>query len=74
MSKEPDISPLVHRLVRASVILAIVGLLCVLLFLWEGFHSWTVGVGVFLGAPVVCLSIILYLSAVVIDLRQRDVI
>lgn len=70
---EQEISPLVHKLVRAAVIFALVGLVCVLIFLWRGFQSWSVGVGIFLGAPVLTVSMVLYVTAVVIDLRQRDV-
>lgn len=64
----------VNRLARAAVICSIIGLVCVLVFLWRGFTAFSVGVGVFLGAPILLLGMVLYLFAVVSDLRRRDVL
>ena len=49
----------------------LIGLLSVLLFLWSGFAPWSVGVGLFFGAPLLIIAVMLYLIAVVRDLRQR---
>lgn len=59
------------RLIRIAVVCALVGLACVLLFLWQGFAAWSVGIGVFLGAPLLLLAMVLYVAAVVLDLRRR---
>ncbi len=59
------------RLVRIAIIVALVGLLCVLFFLIRGFDAISVGLGIFLGMPLVLGGIVLYLIAVFRDLRQR---
>lgn len=61
----------VDRLIRIAVISALAGLVCVLLFLWQGFAAWSVGIGVFLGAPLLLIAMVTYVAAVVLDLRQR---
>lgn len=53
---------------------ALVGLFCISLFLWRGFASWSVGLGVFLGVPLLFAGVLLYLIAVVRDLRERGVL
>lgn len=53
---------------------AIAGLVCVLLFLWYGFEAWTMGLGTFVGIPLLGLAILLYLGAVATELKQRDAI
>ena len=58
-------------LLRAAVLCGLVGLVCVLLFLWRGFTSWSVGLGMFFGVPVLVVALILYIIAVVRDLRER---
>ena len=71
---EPD--PKADRidyLVRTSVILVTIGLMCVLLFLLAGFQSWSVGLGVFLGGPIVMLGVIIYIISVIRDLRRHRV-
>jgi len=42
-----------------------------LLFLWYGFGAWTMGLGTFIGIPLLGLAVLLYLSAVVADLKRR---
>ncbi len=64
----------VNILVRIAVVSALIGLFCVLLFLWIGFAPWSVGLGVFLGAPLLVVAVALYIIAVMRDLRQRGVL
>jgi hypothetical protein len=61
----------VNILVRIAVVCALIGLFCVWLFLWIGFAPWSVGLGVFLGAPLLVAAVVLYIIAVMRDLRQR---
>ena len=70
----PKLLPPDHpdRLVRLAVLLALAGLCCVLLFLLAGFAAWSVGLGVFLGFPLMLAAVVLYLAAVVRDLRRRE--
>ena len=70
----PEEAPGVNTLVRTAVACALIGLLSVLLFLWSGFAPWSVGMGVFFGAPLLVIAVMLYLIAVVRDLRQRGVL
>ena len=65
--EHPDRSKLVRRTVEC----ALVGLLCVLLFLWSGFTPWSMGLGIMFGVPLLILAMVLYLIAVVRDLRQH---
>jgi len=64
----------VHTRVRWAVGCTLAGLACVFLFLVFGFESWSVGLGVFLGFPLLLCGIGLYLAGVVRDLRQREVL
>lgn len=50
---------------------AIAGMACVLFFLWYGFGAWTIGVGTFVGMPLLMLAVLLYISAMVTDLKTR---
>lgn len=59
------------RLVRIAVLFALVGLVCILIFLWRGFDAFSVGIGVFLGMPLMMIAIVMYLVAVIRDLRRR---
>jgi len=63
--------PQISALIRAAVACALVGLLCVLLFLWSGFTPWSLTFGVMLGFPFLLIAIILYVSAVARDLQQH---
>ena len=58
-------------LIRAAVACALVGLLCVLLFLWSGFTPWSLTVGVMLGFPFLLIAVLLYVIAVARDLQQH---
>jgi len=60
----------VDRLLRTAVVLAIAGLICLLIFLLSGFAAWSVGIGVFLGMPLL-LALVLYVLVVIRDLRRR---
>lgn len=73
-SKTPPKKPSISRLVRISVVLALFGLAFTGLFLWQGFQSWSVGLGVFIGLPLLLLAMFCYVLAVLRDLRQRDVL
>jgi hypothetical protein len=59
------------RLLRIAVIVALVGLFLLALFLIFGFLPWTVGIGMFIGMPLIVLAMLLYAIAVVVDLRRR---
>jgi hypothetical protein len=59
----------VARQLTLAVNCAIVGLACVLLFLWHGFGAWTMGLGTFVGMPLLLLAVLLYIGAVVTDLK-----
>ena len=64
----------VQRQLTLAVYCAMVGLFCVLLFLWYGFGAWTMGLGTFIGIPLLGLAVVLYLGAVATDLKQRGAI
>ena len=64
----------VQRQLTLAVYSAIAGLVCVLLFLWYGFGAWTMGLGTFVGIPLLGLAVLLYLGAVVTELKQRGAI
>lgn len=64
----------IDTLIRISVVLGCIGLFCVLLFLIYGFKAWSVGIGVFLGFPILLVAVVIYVVAVVRDLRKHDVI
>ena len=60
------------RLVRTATLFALAGFFCILLFLIFGFKAWSVGVGVFLGFPLLIVAVVLYVLAVIRDLRHRE--
>jgi hypothetical protein len=64
----------VNKLIRTAVIFGVIGLFFNLLFLLTGFTGWTVGVGVFLGMPILMIGIVLYIIAVLRDLKKHDVL
>lgn len=57
--------------VRVAVMCALPGLAGISLFLGSGFGPWSLGVGFFLGVPLLLLAVVLYLIAVFLDLRQH---
>ncbi len=73
-SESTDSSDTVHTRIQWAVLLTLAGLSCVLLFLLSGFQSWSVGIGVFLGFPLLLSGVGLYVAGVVQDLRRRDVL
>jgi membrane protein YdbS with pleckstrin-like domain len=75
MSNDITTQPVkIDKLIRIAVILVMAGMLMVLLFLITGFQAWSVGIGVFLGMPVMLAGVVLYVYAVLRDLRQRKVL
>jgi hypothetical protein len=74
MSSETRPAPATDPWVNAAVASALLGLLGVLLYLWEGFGPWTMGFGFFIGAPFLLLALIFYVIAVIQDLRRRRVL
>ena len=71
----PPPSPPTDRVqtrVRWAVLCTLAGLICVFLFLLFGFEPWSVGIGVFLGFPLLLGGVGFYLAGVVHDLRQRE--
>ncbi len=67
-------SDVVSSRIRWAVFCTLAGLMCVLLFLVSGFQAWSIGLGVFLGFPLLLSGIGFYVAAVVRDLRRRDVL
>jgi len=61
----------VRRQLDLAVNCALAGLVCILLFLWNGFGAWSMGLGTFIGIPLLLLAIVLYVSAVAFDLKRR---
>ena len=61
----------VRRQLALAVNCAIVGLVCVLLFLWHGLGAWSMGLGTFIGIPLLVIALLLYISAVAADLKRR---
>lgn len=64
----------IDKLIRTSVLVGSVGLLCLLIYLVVGFQAWSVGIGIFLGFPLMILALVLYMVAVVKDLKRHDVV
>ena len=64
----------IDRLVRTAILCTMAGMLLVLIFLIFGFQSWSVGLGVFMGMPVMILGVALYVVAVFRDLKNRRVL
>jgi len=61
----------VTRLIGIAVDLALVGLVCVYLFLWHGLGAWSMGLGMFIGMPLLLIAILLYVVAVARDMKRR---
>jgi hypothetical protein len=59
------------RLISIAVDIALVGLACVYLFLWHGLGAWSMGLGMFIGMPLLLIAILLYGVAVARDLKRR---
>jgi hypothetical protein len=64
----------ISRLMRLAVFCTLAGLICVLLFLWVGFNAWSVGLGIFLGIPLLIAGMLLYVGGVLRDLHRRGVL
>ena len=64
----------INKLIRISVILGCIGLFCMLLFLIYGFEAWSVGIGMFLGFPILMVALVIYIIAVIKDLKKHEVI
>ena len=61
----------VTRLIGIAVDIALVGLVCVYLFLWNGLGAWSMGLGMFIGMPLLLIAILLYVVAVARDMKRR---
>jgi multidrug efflux pump subunit AcrB len=68
----PSDADVVSDRINWAVMCTLVGLACVLLFLLSGFQSWSVGIGIFLGFPLLLGGIGFYLAGVIRDLRRRE--
>lgn len=66
--------PRPDRLLRTAVGCALAGTACLLAFLVRGFSAWSVGLGLFLGAPLLAAGMLLYVIGVVRDLKRRRVL
>jgi hypothetical protein len=64
----------VDKLVRIAILCTMTGMLLILIFLIIGFRAWSVGLGVFIGMPVMLLGVGLYVVAVFRDLKFRKVL
>ncbi|MEX0929654.1 MAG: hypothetical protein WD266_09625 [Balneolales bacterium] len=64
----------IDKLIRTAVIITMTGMVMVLLFLIAGFQAWSVGIGIFMGMPLMTLGIILYIIAVIRDLKFHRVL
>jgi uncharacterized membrane protein YgaE (UPF0421/DUF939 family) len=73
-SHSPDRPDIVDTRIRRAVACTLVGLSAVLIFLLSGFQSWSVGIGVFFGFPMLLTGVGFYVAGVVRDLRHRDVL
>ncbi|MDH4193196.1 MAG: hypothetical protein OEY80_08485 [Nitrospirota bacterium] len=61
----------VTRLISLAVNFAIVGLVYLLLFLWHGLGAWSMGLGMFVGMPLLLIALLLYVVAVARDMKRR---
>jgi len=64
----------INKLIRIAVIVGSVGLSCLLIYLIVGFQPWSVGVGIFLGFPLLTVALVLYIVAVIKDLKRHEVV
>ena len=71
IKKDPQASVWVRRQLALAIQCTLVGLLCILLFLWNGFGAWSMALGTFIGIPLLLVAAVLYLSAVAFDLKRR---
>ncbi len=70
MNPERTLSSEIPRL-RAVVICMVMGVGCLGVFLWADFSAWSVGVGVLMGIPLTLTAMVLYVIAVVRELRRH---
>ena len=61
----------ISGLLSLAVNCAVVGLGCILLFLLKGFGAWSMGLGMFVGMPLLLVAVLLYVFSVARDLKQR---
>ncbi len=64
----------VDKLVRTAILCTMAGMILILTFLVFGFQAWSVGLGMFLGMPVMLFGVGLYVVAVFRDLKNRNVL
>jgi hypothetical protein len=70
MSNNQESGPISNWL-SLAVNCAGVGLCCILLFLWKGFGAWSMGLGMFVGMPLLLVAVLIYIFSVARDLKQR---
>jgi uncharacterized membrane protein len=59
---------------RLAIGCTIVGLLCVIFYLWRGFGVWSFGIGILVGIPMLVVGMGLYVAAVMRDLRRHGIL
>ncbi len=64
----------INKMIRVAVVMAVIGLLCVFAVLWRGFAPWSMGVGMFIGMPLIITAIIIYLFAVIRDMKDHGLL
>ena len=64
----------INRLIRTAVLVGSAGLIRLLIYLMVGFEPWSVGIGIFLGFPLMIVALVLYVVAVVKDLKRHKVV
>ena len=62
------------RFLRPAIGCTIVGLLCVMFYLWIGFSVWSFGIGILFGIPTLVVGMGLSLVAVIQDLRRHRIL
>lgn len=74
MEPNNNVAEDVDRLLQAAVWLVVVGLVLMLMYLIAGFQAWSVGLGIFLGGPLLLVGMLLYVISVVRDLYLHNVL
>jgi hypothetical protein len=72
--QKTDEPPQISTLIRGAIACALVGLLCVLVFLWRGFTPWSLTVGAMVGFPFLLVAVLLYVIAVARNLQQHGLL
>ncbi len=67
----PRKTALIRRLVRTAAVSGLLGSLCSSVYFLQGFTPLSLGVGIFLGIPLLLAAMLLCIVAILSDLRQR---